>query len=121
MSNIKCVATRKPLLPQVLVVFSVVVQFHGLGCWRDRAGLTGPQKLVAWLGGSRSTRFFNFNVCSLVNAGRLQEIAWTLKPDIAVLTGTRVRLHGTTFGWIHGCALWLGTWLLHKIVQRSLQ
>ena len=40
----------------------------------------------------RPIRFFNFNVCSLVNTGRLQEIAWTLKPDIAALTGTRIRL-----------------------------
>ena len=40
----------------------------------------------------RHIRFFNFNVCSLVNTSGLQEIAWTLKPDIAVLTGTRTRL-----------------------------
>ena len=62
-------------------------------------------------------RFFNFNVCSLVNTGRLQEIAWTLKPDIAVLTRTRIRLpEGCTYtvqrlvgytaihyGWGRGC------------------
>ena len=49
--------------------------------------------------------------------GRLQEIAWTLKPDIAVLTGTRIRLPAGSshtvqrlagytavhFGWGHGC------------------
>ena len=63
----------KPPLSQVLDVFSVVIQFH---CLRDRAGLTRPQKLIAGLGGSRSMerhiRVFNFNVCSLVNTGRMQ-------------------------------------------------
>ena len=105
------------------VFFSVVIQFHGLDCWRDRAGLTEPQKPVAGLGGSRSMEkhipFFNFNVCSLVNTGRLQEIARTLKPDIAVLwnensASSMKQLHGTTFGWIHCCALWLVTWQPHK-------
>ena len=65
----------------------------------------------------RPIRFFNFNVCSLVNTGRLQEIAWTLKPDMAVLSGTRIRLPegcsytvqrlvGYTaihYGWGRGC------------------
>ena len=56
------VARRSDKLSQVFVVFSVVIKFHGLDCWRDRTGLTGPQKLVAGLGGSRSMerhiRFF---------------------------------------------------------------
>ena len=50
------------------------------------AGFVGARSM------ERPIRFFNFNVCSLVNTGRLQEIVWTLKPDIAVLTGTRIRL-----------------------------
>ena len=28
------------------------------------------------------------------------------------------QLHGTTFGWIHGCALWLGDVAATQIVQR---
>ena len=62
----------------------------------------------------RPIRFFNFNVCSLVNTGRLQETACTLKPDIPVLTGTRIRLRSCTVqrlvgytaihsGWGRGC------------------
>ena len=68
-----------------------------LDCQRDRAGPGGASEACSLgLRGSRSMErhilFFNFNVCFLVNTGRLQEIAWTLKPDIAVLTGTRIRL-----------------------------
>ena len=37
-------------------------------------------------------RHIIFNICSLVNTEGLQEIAWTLKPDTAVRTGTRTRL-----------------------------
>ena len=53
-NNIISISIAKPPQSQVLVFFSVVIQFQGLDCQRDRAGLTGPQKLVAGLGGSRS-------------------------------------------------------------------
>ena len=65
----------------------------------------------------RHIRFFNSNACSVVNTERIQEIAKTLKPDIAVLTGTRIRLPAGSsytvqrlagytavhFGWGRGC------------------
>ena len=95
------------------------IQFHGFDCLRDRAVLTGPQKLVAGLGGSRSDGeahlFFQLQ-CLLFGeygetAGNWMDIEtrnccahWNENS-----ASSRKELHGTTSGWIHGCALSLWT------------
>ena len=96
-------------------------------CWI--ASVTGPvwrglRSLSLGLRGSRSNgETHSFFQLQCLFSGEYREAAGDRMDTEARHCGSnwnensassRMQLHGTSFGWIHCCALCLGTWLQHK-------